>query len=64
MLTSIAGSKFVKPIDEKEKLELEKNKNIGVELASKGIPDNPTEQKIIGMTKDEIKQQFGKEDVI
>ena len=64
LLTSIAGSKFVKPIDEKEKLELEKNKNIGVELASKGIPDNPTEQKITGMTKDEIKQQFGKEDVI
>ena len=64
LLTSIAGSKFVKPIDEKEKLELEKNKNIGVELASNGIPDNPTEQKITGMTKDEIKQQFGKEDVI
>ena len=60
LLTSIAGSKFIKPIDENEKLELEKNKNIGVELPSHGIPGNPEEQEITGMTKDEI-QQFVKE---
>ncbi len=60
LLTSIDGSKFIKPIDENEKLELEKNKNIGVELPSHGIPGNPKEQEITGMTKDEI-QQFVKE---
>ena len=60
LLTSIVGSKFIKPIDENEKLELEKNKNIGVELPSHGIPGNPKEQEITGMTKDEI-LQFEKE---
>ena len=62
LLTSIVGSKFIKPIDEKEELEFEKNKNLALELPSNGIPDNPTEQKITGMTKDEI-DQFGKESV-
>ena len=60
LLTSIDGSKFIKPIDENEKLELEKTKNVGVELPSHGIPGNPKEQEITGMTKDEI-QQFEKE---
>jgi serine/threonine protein kinase len=63
LLTSIVGSKFIKPIDEKEELEFEKNKKIALELPCNGIPDNPTEQKITGMTKDEI-DQFGKESVI
>ena len=63
LLTSIVGSKFIKPIDEKEELEFEKNKKVALELPSNGIPDNPTEQKITGMTDDEI-AQFGKESVI
>ena len=62
LLTSIVGSKFIKPIDEKEELEFEKNKKVALELPSNGIPDNPTEQKITGMTDDEI-AQFGKESV-
>ena len=63
LLTSIVGSKFIKPIDEKEELEFEKNKKLVLELPPNGIPDNPTEQKITGMTKDEM-DQFGKERVI
>ena len=63
LLTSIVGSKFIKPIDEKEELEFEKNKKLVLELPPNGIPDNPTEQKITGMTKDEM-DQFGKESVI
>ena len=62
LLTSIVGSKFIKPIDEKEELEFEKNKKLVLELPPNGIPDNPTEQKITGMTKDEM-DQFGKESV-
>ena len=63
LLTSIVGSKFIKPIDEKEELEFEKNKKLVLELPPNGIPDNPTEQTITGMTKDEM-DQFGKESVI
>ena len=62
LLTSIVGSKFIKPIDEKEELEFEKNKKLVLELPPNGIPDNPTEQTITGMTKDEM-DQFGKESV-
>ena len=62
LLTSIVGSKFIKPIDEKEELEFEKNKKIALELPSNGIPDNPTDKKVTGMTEDEM-DQFGKESV-
>ena len=62
LLTSIAGSQFIKPIDEKEELEFEKKKNLLVSLPPGGIPDNPTDQKITGMTKEDL-DQLGKESV-
>ena len=60
LLTSIAGSQFIKPIDEKEEIEFEKKKNLLVSLPANGIPDNPTDQKITGMTKEDI-DELGKE---
>ena len=65
-LTNIQGNDFIKPIDEKEELEFEKqkkkdatNRNF-VQLPSKGIPDNPTNQNIGAMTQEE-QNNFGKE---
>ena len=53
LLTSIAGNKFIHPVDEKEELEFEKqNKATGdikgsvVQLPNGGIPNNPTDTKI------------------
>ena len=53
LLTSIAGHKFIQPVDEKEELEFEKqNKATGdikgsvVQLPKGGIPNNPTDTKI------------------
>ena len=53
LLTSIAGSQFVKPVDENEKIAFENLKKIEpnvttsslLQLPTKGIPDNPTEAK-------------------
>jgi serine/threonine protein kinase len=58
LLASIHGNQFIKPIDEKEELAFEELKKKGsnivgsfVQLPSKGIPDNPTDKKVEGMTK-------------
>ena len=53
LLTSIAGSQFVKPVDENEKIAFENLKKIEpnvttsslLQLPTKGIPENPTEAK-------------------
>ena len=53
LLTSIAGSQFVKPVDENEKIAFENLKKIEpnvstssvLQLPTKGIPDNPTDIK-------------------
>jgi serine/threonine protein kinase len=63
VLTSIVGSEFIKPIDENEEIAFEKLKKEGpssttssfLQLPSKGIPDNPTDTAIKGMTDEELK---------
>ena len=63
LLSSIVGNQFIKPIDEKEELAFEEMKKAGpnsttasfVQLPSKGIPDNPTDTSVKGMTEDELK---------
>ena len=68
LLSSIVGNEFIKPIDEKEELAFEELKKAGpnsttasfVQLPSKGIPDNPTDTSVKGMTQEELKQ-FKKE---
>ena len=66
-LTNIKGNDFIKPIDEKEEIEFEKQKKQKglnnaslVQLPSKGIPDNPITDKIGAMTLEE-QNNFGKE---
>ena len=61
LLSSIVGNQFIKPIDEKEELAFEdlKKKDSSttasfLQLPSKGIPDNPTDQKVSGMTQEEM----------
>ena len=64
MLTSIVGNQFIKPIDEKEEIAFEnlkkKDPNVTtasfLQLPSKGIPDNPTDKKVTGMTKEEMEK--------
>ena len=68
LLTSIVGNQFIKPIDEKEEIEFEKLKkkdpNVTtasfLQLPSKGIPGNPTDKKVTGMTEGEM-NEFKKE---
>ena len=64
LLTSIVGNQFIKPIDEKEEIAFEnlkkKDPNVTtasfLQLPSKGIPDNPTDKKVTGMTKEEMEK--------
>jgi serine/threonine protein kinase len=63
-LMGITGNQFIKPIDEKEELQFEEqkkqnNNNNFVQLPSKGIPDNPTQQ--VGAMTQEEQNAFGKE---
>ena len=65
-LTEIKGNEFVKPIDEKEEIEFEKEKkkkamenSSFVQLPSKGIPGNDAQQ--IGTMTQEEQVNFGKE---
>ena len=65
-LTEIKGNEFVKPIDEKEEIEFEKEKkkkamenSSFVQLPSKGIPGNDAQQ--IGTMTQEEQDNFGKE---
>ena len=69
LLTSIVGNEFIKPIDEKEELDFEELKKAGpssttssfLQLPSKGIPDNPTDTSVRGMTEEELKNLHKKE---
>ena len=64
LLNSIVGSEFIKPIDENEEIAFEKLKKEGpssttssfLQLPSKGIPDNPTDTVVKGMTVEEFKE--------
>ena len=63
LLTSIVGNQFIKPIDEKEELAFEELKKKDsntkasfLQLPSKGIPDNPTDTKVSGMTEEDLKK--------
>ena len=68
LLTSIVGNQFIKPIDEKEEIAFEnlkkKDPNVTtasfLQLPSKGIPCNPTDKKVTGMTEGEM-NEFKKE---
>ena len=56
VLTNISGNEFIDPVDEKEEQFFkESKKNTLLQLPSKGIPDNPKNQKINEMTEDDIK---------
>ena len=57
-LTNINGAQFIKPIDEKERIEFQNFKNSFVILPEEGIPGN-TEQKISTMTPEEQTKEFG-----
>ncbi len=57
-LTNINGAQFIKPIDEKERIEFQNFKNSFVILPKEGIPGN-TEQKISTMTPEEQTKEFG-----
>ena len=57
-LTNINGAQFIKPIDEKERIEFQNFKNSFVILPKEGIPGN-TEQKISTMTPEEQVKEFG-----
>ena len=62
LLSTINGNEFIKPKDEKEKMEFSKqneNENL-LKLPSKGIPGNPTDEKVFGMTQAEL-DKIGKE---
>ena len=54
LLSTILGSAFVKPADKKEEQELKNEKQTLLKLPSKGIPGNPTDNKIDGMSKEEL----------
>lgn len=64
LLSSILGSDYVKPIDKKEELEFsqkkEKLKESSVKLPLKGIPDNPINVNISGMSKEDF-EEIGKD---
>ena len=56
LLNSILGVECVKPIDKKEELELSKKKEIksSVRVPTSGIPDNPKDEKISGMSEEDF----------
>ena len=54
-LISLMGSQFIKPIDKAEEESFkDKNKKSILQLSSSGIPDNPTNLKVTGMTQEEL----------
>ena len=56
VLANISGNEFIDPVDEKEEQFFKESmKNTLLQLPSKGIPDNPKNQKINEMTEDDIK---------
>ena len=55
LLSNIAGNQFIHPIDKIEEEDFKESmKNSLLQLPSKGIPDNPKEQKIIEMKKEDM----------
>ena len=55
LLSNIAGNQFIHPIDKIEEEDFKESmKNSLLQLPSKGIPDNPKEQKIIEMKKEDL----------
>ena len=54
LLSTILGNAFVKPIDKKEEQEFKDEKQTLLQLPSKGIPENPIDKKIDGLTKEEF----------
>ena len=56
LICQILGIDYIKPIDKKEEAEFTKIKEMqsSVKIPSKGIPDNPTAEKILGMSKEDI----------
>ena len=54
-LSSLMGSQFIKPIDKAEAESFkDKNKKSILQLPSSGIPDNSTNAKVTGMTKEDL----------
>ena len=57
VLANISGNEFISPVDEKEaQFFKESMKNTLLQLPSKGIPDNPKNQKINEMTEEAMKK--------
>ena len=55
LLSSIVGNEFIVPIDKKEEEYFkESSRHTLLQLPSKGIPDNPKNQKICEMTKEDM----------
>ena len=53
-LSALLGTKFIKPTDEKEEKSFEEKKNTVLQLPSSGIPGNPTNAQVTGMTKEDL----------
>lgn len=58
LLTTILGNAFVKPVDKKEEKNFaaENEKPSLLQLPSKGIPENPINTNVSGMSEDEVKK--------
>ena len=64
ILSSINGNAFIKPKDKQEEMEFSKqneNENL-LKLPSKGIPENPINETILGMTDSELKKMKESQD--
>ncbi len=54
-LTALMGTEFIKPADTAEAKSFEeKGKNTTLQLPSSGIPNNPTNAKVTGMTQEDL----------
>ena len=57
LLTSISGSLFIKPVNKKEEEDFKNNmKKSLVQLPENGIPDNPINENISGLSKEDLKK--------
>ena len=52
-LTALMGTEFIKPADTAEAKSFEE-KNTTLQLPSSGIPNNPTNAKVTGMTQEDL----------
>ena len=61
LLSTLTGNQFIDPIDKIEEENFKESmKNTLLQLPSKGIPDNPKDQKIVEMKKEDM-DKFQKE---